>query len=73
MKHTKIEFENYLNELQIPEDDKQSNGGCIPNNCKYGTWIRKHDPIAFTVAYNEYIQEHVYNDPVSEYLCSYIK
>lgn len=54
MKYTRLKFEAYLNELSIPEDDKLSNGGRIPDNCKYGTWMRKHDSIAFTAAYKEF-------------------
>lgn len=51
---TKKDFENYLNNFEIPENDLKSNGGRIPDNAKYGTWLRKNDPIAFNVGYNEY-------------------
>jgi hypothetical protein len=53
---TKNEYEEYLNELEIPEDDKRSNGGRIPDHCKYGTWLRNNDPIAFNVGYNEFMR-----------------
>lgn len=50
----KKDFEKLLNELGIPNDDKKSNGGRIPDHAKYGTWLRRNDPIAFTVAYHDY-------------------
>lgn len=53
---TKKNYENYLNGFPIPEDDKKSNGGRIPDDAKYGTWLRKNDTIAFNVGYNEYIR-----------------
>ena len=51
---TKKDFEEYLNEIGTPEDDKKSNGGRIPDYCKYGTWLRKNDCIAFEVGYSEF-------------------
>jgi hypothetical protein len=54
MKKTRGNFEEYLNELEIPIDDKQSNGGRIPDNSKYGTWLRRNDPIAFHIAFTEW-------------------
>lgn len=54
MKKTKKDYEEYLNEIGIPEDDKRSNGGRIPDNSNYGTWLRKNDPIAFQVGFNEW-------------------
>lgn len=51
---TKKDFELYLNCMGIPEDDKRSNGGRIPDNAKYGAWLRKNDPIAFEIGYQEF-------------------
>ena len=51
--NTKSDYEEYLNVLGVPEDDKYENGGRIRSD-KYGTWVRKNDPIAFEVGYNEY-------------------
>jgi len=51
---TKSEYEEYLNEIGIPEDDKRSNGGRIPDDANYGTWLRRNDSIAFEVGYQEY-------------------
>jgi hypothetical protein len=53
---TKYQYEEYLNELGIPEDDKKSNGGRIPDSCKYGAWMRVNDPIAFVVGYNDHVR-----------------
>jgi hypothetical protein len=53
-RRTKKEYVLWLNELGVPEDDKKSNGGRIPDFCKYGAWLRVHDPIAFNVGYNEW-------------------
>lgn len=52
---TKADYEEYLNELGIPEDDKRSNGGRIPDHCDYGGWLRRNDPIAFEVGYREWV------------------
>ena len=46
-------FEEMLNEMEIPEHDKQSNGGRICDEDSYGSWLRENDPIAFEVAYND--------------------
>jgi hypothetical protein len=54
MKKTKANYEEWLNELEIPFDDLKSNGGRIPDRSKYGAWIRKNDPIAFEVGFNEW-------------------
>lgn len=53
-KKTMIMYQRFLNELGIPEDDKASNGGRIPDNAQYGNWLRKHDPIAFNVGFREW-------------------
>lgn len=58
MKTTKKMYEEYLNEIGIPEDDKQSNGGRIPDYCNYGAWLRKNDPIAFNCGLYEYVQNN---------------
>jgi len=52
---TKKEFEMELNELGCPDHDHPENDGRVPWNMinKYGTWLRKHDPIAFEVGYQE--------------------
>lgn len=51
------EYEEWLNELGTPEDDKKSNGGRIPDYSKYGSWLRRNDMIAFEVGYQEKKQE----------------
>ena len=55
---TRADYEEYLNEIGIPENDKWSNGGRIRPTCtQYGTWMRINDPIAFNVGYQDYIRE----------------
>jgi hypothetical protein len=49
-------YEEHLNEIGAPEDDKRSNGGRIPDYCRYGTWLRRNDPIAFNVGFNEFMR-----------------
>lgn len=51
--YTKRDHEENLNELEIPRADLKSNGGRIPDSAKYGTWLRRNDPIAFSVSYHE--------------------
>lgn len=50
---TKKEYEEYLNEVGIPDDDLKSAGGRIPDHANYGSWLRRNDPIAFQVGYND--------------------
>jgi len=54
--NTRVAYEEYLNELGIPEDDKWSNGGRIPaSTIHWGTWMRTNDPIAFNAGYQEWL------------------
>lgn len=50
---TRKDFEEFLTELGCPDDDLKSNGGRVPDHCKYGSWLRRNDPIAFEVGYQE--------------------
>lgn len=52
MKLTKEMFVEWLNEIGCPEDDHPE----IRNNT-YGKWLRKNDPIAFEVGYNDWVRE----------------
>ena len=52
---TKKQYENYLNDFNVPESEKKSEGGRIPDKSKLGTWLRKHDPIAFMCGYREFL------------------
>ena len=54
MKTTEKNFIKYLNEIGIPEDDKKSNGGRIPDHSKYGSWLYKNDTIAFNVGFRDW-------------------
>jgi hypothetical protein len=52
---TRKAYEEYLDALGIPEDDRASNAGRIPDRVtKYGHWLRHNDPVAFNVGYNEW-------------------
>lgn len=55
---TKKEYEEYLNELEIPCDDLKSEGGRIPDGSKYGTWLRRNDPIAFEVGFQDWVRDN---------------
>lgn len=58
MKHTtRKHFEFYLNEMSTPCMDLKSNGGRVPDSVQYGTWLRRNDPVAFNVGYNDYKRE----------------
>lgn len=50
---TKREYQEWLNELEIPVQDLKSNGGRIPDNAKLGDWMRRNDPVAFNVGHWE--------------------
>jgi len=56
MKRNKANYEEYLNEVEVPEHDMQSRGGRIPDHAKYGSWLRDNDPIAFQVGFAEWQQ-----------------
>jgi hypothetical protein len=43
--------------MEVPEDDKRTNGGRIPASSGYGTWLRVNNPIAFNVSYNDWLRE----------------
>ena len=51
---SKIAYEKHLNEEGVPEDNKKSNGGIIPDYVKYGTWLRVNDPDLFETGYREW-------------------
>lgn len=51
---SKISYERYLNELGIPEDQKKSNDGNIPDYVKYGTWLRVNDSEKFEKDYQRW-------------------
>lgn len=57
MKITKKQFEQYLNEVVecLPEEDFIIGGKY--RRMKYGTAMRKYDPIAFEVGYKDYVRE----------------
>ena len=57
-KINQVDYVNYLNEIGIPEEDKRSNGGRIPDHSKYGAWLRKNDPIAFNVGYHDFVRDN---------------
>ena len=52
------DYVEWLNEVGTPRDDLTSEGGRVPDNAKYGEWVRKHDPIAFNVGFREFQQEN---------------
>ena len=56
---TRKEYEKWLNELGTPKEDLKSEGGRIPDTARYGNWLRRHDPIAFNVGYQEWRSEEV--------------
>lgn len=56
--NTKRDYEEWLNDLDIPFEDLKSNGGLVPDGAKYGAWMRRNDPIAFNVGYGEWVREY---------------
>lgn len=51
-KPTKKDYENYLNRLPA----------CEIGGRKYGTWVRRHDPIAFEIGYGDWCRNERKND-----------
>ena len=48
---SKIAYERHLNQQGIPEEQKKSSGGHIPDYVKYGTWLRVNDQELFEKSY----------------------
>lgn len=61
----KQDYEEFVNGLPIPDANLKSNGGRIPDKAKYGTWLKKNDPIAFNVGYGEWIPKHLKESKIS--------
>lgn len=55
---TKAEYEDSINRIPVPFAECKSNGGRIPDHAKYGSWLRRNDPVAFQVGYNEWAAEN---------------
>lgn len=53
---TRKEYEAYLNNFDVPTHDRESMGGRIPDHCKWGSWLRRNDPVQFSVGFNEWCQ-----------------
>jgi hypothetical protein len=55
-KKTKKAYEDYCNEIECPELDHPKNNGRVSWLMvnKYGTWLRKNDPVEFEIGYNEW-------------------
>ena len=51
---SKIAYERHLNQEGIPEFEKRSNGGPIPDYVKFGTWVRVNRQEVFESGYQEW-------------------
>ena len=51
---TRTNYVEFLNEIGCPDNDIKSNGGRVPDSCKYGSWLRRNDSIAFEVGYSDW-------------------
>lgn len=61
MKSTKKAYEEFLNGLPMNEDEFIMGGKFRERYCnvgKYGTCLRKYDPVAFEVGYRKWEQEN---------------
>lgn len=58
---SKKDFEEHLNELGCPTHENPDYGGRVSSKMvgKYGTWLRRHDPTAFEVGFNEWKLEYL--------------
>lgn len=58
---TKKQAEETLNEIGCPDHDHPENDGRCSWRMvnRYGTWLRRHDPVAFNVFHQEYAREAV--------------
>jgi hypothetical protein len=61
MRVTKQVYQDWLDDLGVPEDDKWSNGGRIPDRVtRYGVWLRRNDPVAFEIGFQEFEREEAF-------------
>lgn len=58
---TKKKYEQYLNEVGEGLSEEEFIIGGKYRRMKYGTALRKYDPIAFEVGYQEWKREHQSN------------
>ena len=66
----KPQYVKELNAIGTPFEDLRSNGGRIPDGAKYGVWLRRNDPIAFNVGFNEARQREERYQPKTGARCS---
>ncbi len=59
-KKNKKTYVEYLNNIDVSYDMCWIGGKNIfhDRRCKYGSYLRKHDPIAFEVGYNEWVSNN---------------
>lgn len=57
---TKKVYEEFLNSIAVTYEQCWIGGKNIfyDERKKYGTYLRKHDPIAFNLGYNEWVREN---------------
>ena len=55
MRKTRKQYERYLNEIGECLDEEKFIVGGKMRRGKYGTMMRKHDPVCFNVGYSEYV------------------
>lgn len=51
---SKISYERHLNQSGVPDKERKSKGGIIPDYVKYGTWLRVNNPDKFIKGYEAY-------------------
>ena len=63
-KLTRKEYEEYLNEVgkSLPEEEFIIGGKQRPYWGKYGSFIRRYDPIAFEVGYSDWKREKLFKN-----------
>ena len=57
MKFTKRMYESYLNEMMTNMESDEFILAGKKRHGKYGTLLRKYDPIAFEIGYKEWLYE----------------
>ncbi len=59
---TKTEYQQYLNEMGDTISDDDWIMGGKKRKGRYGNALRRHDPIAFEVGYNDWVRELEFSD-----------
>lgn len=54
MTKTRAKFQLVLNNEGAPDHELEVNGGRLKEGTRYGTWLRRNDPIQYGILFKEW-------------------